>query len=1322
MELSKVLFSSIAVQLYATIFITAFVRTPQISGTQAQNYDCEVIVATVNAEHQDYADLNSTCESFTLALDNLRNGTLINVTADVKLSSIKSLPPNLRFVTIIGHNNPAVKCSNGGGLHFTYCHNCTIEGITWVGCGSASGSTFASKRGTLSQPAAAIQFQHSGNTTIQKCSFQRSKRQAVILSETSGDVSISHCDFVDNSHYKGDGVAIHYSSSATDNSGFVFTINLCNFSHNGHGKNLGGSIVYFEQSNSHSTLVIKDTSFDNNKGNPIFISKQKLHINGTVVLARNIANNGGGIYAANSNIVFSKTSRVTIVENKATGKRGGAISLSDRSNLQFDQNSVVIFNGNKAKNGGAFYLGGNSTIVFDKNSNTVFLKNIAISYGGAIYSCDHSKVIFKSISTVSFNNNTARIGGAAFSEVGATVVFKGNANVSFSDNIVSENGGALTVHVDSAVLFKDNTIVKFTNNQANTGAAIRSNRNSNITFANNSRVTFKNNIAYSGGAIQSQTSGDIIFEGKSNIIFDNNTATNGGSLHLLTDSDVIFKATTYVTFYNNTAGSSGGAIYTYGNSDVTIKERANINFTHNVAKTGGATYSVICDITLSGTAKVTFNNNEAVHEGGAIYLDDQTNVLIDKNINITLASNGADYGAGVYSDLSKFTTIIFNTKELYHYNNTARIAGNLMYVHIPPSCNSSCLEERIVISNGTDLDLANFIATPPKKVVLYEPAVPACYDNNSITEVCNNYYLSNVMLGHEILINSCIMDFFDKPTDVAVQFSVTSSIKDYTPSSEYMLISCSLPLKINIIGSRASMVNFTLIFSTFKLGVEDRVPINVNITVMLSSCHPGFQYNPQTQKCECFHHDVVFCSGSSSMIQKGYWFGEVEGKSTVAVCPMSYCAFTDYNTAINLCQLSPERTNQCRFHRSGTACGDCENGYTLPFYSTECINEDNCTIVHTVIVIALTVVYWIALVIAVFITMYYKVSIGYLYAITYYYSIVDVLLSEYMDISNGLYITINVMYSIVKLTPQFLGQLCLVRGLSGIDQQFIHYVHPLAVSLMLVMIVMLARFSRRLSAFISRGIIRVICFLLLLSYTSVTITSLFLVRHLKYSDVDKLYTYLSPGMEYFQGRHLAYGIISLLCIIFIVIGVPLVLMVEPFLNWKINFAKVKPLLDQFQGCYKNKYRWFASYYMICRIVIIVITIIFSSNDFASRYLLITTCAAILLIHLSVQPYTSKILNAFDGLLLLLLVLLSILLFVEFINSNSIVQIHFVLLTLPLLIFLALYLYIHKDAIKKLQACYVNHKNSNRHNNPTTKDNIDHTIDDSKRMNATVCDV
>ena len=258
------------------------------------------------------------------------------------------------------------------------------------------------------------------------------------------------------------------------------------------------------------------------------------------------------------------------------------------------------------------------------------------------------------------------------------------------------------------------------------------------------------------------------------------------------------------------------------------------------------------------------------------------------------------------------------------------------------------------------------------------------------------------------------MDYYDEPTEDVVQFMVTSNTKNFTPCASYVLVSCSLPLKLNITSIRSSWVNYTLTLSTYKLGVEDRIPIHVNVTVMISPCHPGFQYNLQSRKCECYDHNVVFCSASNSLIQRGYWFGEVDGISTVTICSNSYCDFTKCNKAINLCYLSPERTNQCRSHRSGVASGNCEDGHTLPFYSTDCINEDNCTVLQTVLVVVLTVVYWIALVIAVFITMCYKVSIGYLYAITYYYSMVDVLLSEYLYIPNGLYITINIACTVLS--------------------------------------------------------------------------------------------------------------------------------------------------------------------------------------------------------------------------------------------------------------------------------------------------------------------
>ena len=121
------------------------------------------------------------------------------------------------------------------------------------------------------------------------------------------------------------------------------------------------------------------------------------------------------------------------------------------------------------------------------------------------------------------------------------------------------------------------------------------------------------------------------------------------------------------------------------------------------------------------------------------------------------------------------------------------------------------------------------------------------------------------------------------------------------------------------------------------------------------------------------------------------------------------------------------------------------------------------------------------------------------------------------------------MSGTAKMTPQFLRQLCLANNTSGIDQQVIHYIHPLAVTIIVGMICRSARMSYRFLLFVSRGIIRVICFLLLFSYTSVMTTSLLLLRSLTFHNVDNTYTYLRPDIEYFQGCHLPYGIIAILC-------------------------------------------------------------------------------------------------------------------------------------------------------------------------------------------------
>ena len=76
---------------------------------------------------------NCSNSSLDQCLANLTSSILINITTDVKLSSLVRVS-HLANVSIIGRNYPRVSCKSVGGIHFAFCHNCTIQGITWESC------------------------------------------------------------------------------------------------------------------------------------------------------------------------------------------------------------------------------------------------------------------------------------------------------------------------------------------------------------------------------------------------------------------------------------------------------------------------------------------------------------------------------------------------------------------------------------------------------------------------------------------------------------------------------------------------------------------------------------------------------------------------------------------------------------------------------------------------------------------------------------------------------------------------------------------------------------------------------------------------------------------------------------------------------------------------------------------------------------------------------------------------------------------------------------------------------------------------------------
>ena len=908
-------------------------------------------------------------------------------------------------------------------------------------------------------------------------------------------------------------------------------------------------------------------------------------------------------------------------------------------------------------------------------------------------------------------------------------------NVLLHDSEFSDNDGTCiygtkqNISIDGTVTFK--------HNEAYSGAGIFITSNSTVTFCSNSNVTFtQNHVDANGGAI-SLSDSNTVFESYSHLRFSNNKAMLGGAVYSTSNSHIRVVFQSRVTFSENEASKHGGSLYSEARSYIKFEGSSVVTYTKNKALNGngGAIYCDNSDILFQEMSHTTFNENEAI-DGGGIYLSDQCNTTFINDCNVKFSNNNAkDYGGAIYgkfaTEIGQSTTISFNSTNIVFENNKARIVGDSVYVSLPKECKSNCLDTSIL---GNINSIIEHIITPPNELKLYHPA--ECIDGEDNDGECKVYFIDNIMLGQEIPLDACMYDYYDKEADPA-QFQVTGNSVDLMLGLNTTFISCNHTVPdITIIAKNDDPKlpqNYSMNITLFVNRFLESKGVSANLTVQLSKCQPGFYYDEKVCKCYEDNNDIVFCSGSSSTIKRGYWFGEVNNKSTVTFCPINYCNFSCCEAPNGYYHLSPIRVDQCRLYRNGAACGNCEEGYALPYDSADCVSADKCTTAYTTLVVILTVIYWVVLFVAVFAIMHFKVEIGHLYGLTYYYSIIDILLSQNLEFSNGLFTVVNVLSGIAKVTPQFLGRICLFKEMSGIDQQFIHYVHPIAFSLILVMISMLAKLSRRLTEFISKVIIPIICFLLLLSYTSIATTSLLLMRPLTFHNIDKVYTYLSPDFEYFHNRHLGYALLAIVSTIAIVIFLPLLLLSEPFLNCKINFIKIKPLLDQFQGCYKDKYRSFAAYYMICRLMIITLIIANSSNeDFVIQYSLISVCVIIALVHLMIRPYANLVLNLFDGVVLHILILVATLPFVRHYDnfgSDLVLALAYILVLLPLTIFIVMELLIHKENIMKMiqnvKSFKLNKDKSNNNNeiplNEVNQD-IGIIVDENMRRNALIVDV
>ena len=106
-----------------------------------------------------------------------------------------------------------------------------------------------------------------------------------------------------------------------------------------------------------------------------------------------------------------------------------------------------------------------------------------------------------------------------------------------------------------------------------------------------------------------------------------------------------------------------------------------------------------------------------------------------------------------------------------------------------------------------------------------------------------------------------------------------------------VLVYCTVFQEVSVMGDRLyNKHTFSMNITSNHGSKSDFKIILVQLIAELSPCHPNFYHDKKT--CVCYNDsDVMSCSGSTSCIKRGYWFGDVDNIATVSVYQNSYCNF-----------------------------------------------------------------------------------------------------------------------------------------------------------------------------------------------------------------------------------------------------------------------------------------------------------------------------------------------------------------------------------------------------------------------------------------------
>ena len=655
-------------------------------------------------------------------------------------------------------------------------------------------------------------------------------------------------------------------------------------------------------------------------------------------------------------------------------------------------------------------------------------------------------------------------------------------------------------------------------------------------------------------------------------------------------------------------------------------------------------------------SNVEFSRNLGV-KGGAILIRDHSYMFFNFSSVLTFTSNEADVmGGAVYSTVSEkgfpciftFPNYTNSTPSIIFRDNKGSGMDQAIYIADANNCSSfgqflrSGFQFFPNISNQLvyppDRMEFNILTTSKAKILNVTLGQRFYFDPKNVNDI-----YGSKSIGIANIVNHNVTD-----SDIELIGPSTISVDNFTKNIEFYIQGKEIPL------GTTKNISIDIYFkreSTYRQGCS-----SMSLTVV--PCKLGYKYDREICRCASIASSEVKCHAGSKefCVQYHYWYS-IKDK-TAYPCPIKNCDYLSGHcprkskaclNSKDFCSIE-QSDDVCREGRTHVLCSLCSNDYSFTFGAYQCVQSSTCTNLNTSLLVLALLGYWVLFAMAILVVLSRNLSVGsgFMYGIVYYFSVVTIYTSNNHHFSTmWIEILINISTALTQLDPLLLGNFkcCFAQSWRNpLTHQLLRYATPFFVIILILAVIFISRHCRlpRRISFAENSPIHAICMLILFSYTSLSCTSFrFLVPTYVEGDFK---VKDAPSVLYFHDKdHIPYAVLGLCIELFISLPMCFLFLLAPRISGYINLVKykLKPILDEFQACYRPECRWFAGFYFLSRQLVYLINGLFSDQFPQFNSILTIYNAFVLLIHVSFQPYRNIWLNRLDTFLLLDIMLLSL---------------------------------------------------------------------------------